>query len=160
MIVAYAESLYDIANMDKVVFRYADRRLGLENKTLIKAFVATVFKKEKQPLGSITYVFCSDEFLLQINRDFLQHDYYTDIITFGISEKGEPVAAEIYISIDRVKDNARSLGESFKNEICRVIFHGALHLCGYKDKKKSEIALMRAKEDQYLRLYQKASANV
>jgi rRNA maturation RNase YbeY len=95
-----------------------------------------------------------------MNKDFLQHDYYTDIITFGLSEKGAPVEAEIYISIDRVKDNARSLSESFKDEICRVIFHGALHLCGYQDKKKSEIALMRAKEDQYLRLYQKASSNV
>jgi probable rRNA maturation factor len=90
-----------------------------------------------------------------MNRDFLQHDYYTDIITFGLSEKGEPVEAEIYISLDRVKDNAATLKTTFKEETLRVIFHGALHLCGYKDKKKSEIALMRSKEDHYLRLFEK-----
>jgi probable rRNA maturation factor len=80
-----------------------------------------------------------------MNRDFLQHDYYTDIITFGLSEKGEPVEAEVYISLDRVKDNAANLETTFKDETLRVIFHGALHLCGYKDKRKSEITLMRRK---------------
>ena len=138
-----------------VFFRYADRQLGLAGKTAIKAFVQSIFKKEKQPLGTVTYVFCSDSFLLAMNRDFLQHDYYTDIITFGLSEKGEPVEAEIYISLDRVKDNAATLGTTYKQETLRVIFHGALHLCGYRDKKKSEIAIMRNKEDQYLRLFEK-----
>jgi rRNA maturation RNase YbeY len=90
-----------------------------------------------------------------MNRDFLQHDYYTDIITFGLSEKNQPIEAEIYISIDRVKDNALSLGVAYKEEMLRVIFHGALHLCGYKDKTKSEISAMRAKEDQYLQLFAK-----
>ena len=93
--------------------------------------------------------------LLQMNRDFLQHDYYTDIITFGLSEKGQPVEAEVYISLDRVKENARIHGATQANETLRVVFHGALHLCGYKDKKKSEITLMRQKEDQYLRLFEK-----
>lgn len=141
--------------MSQVQFRYADQRLSLSGKNTIKAFVAGIFKKEKTALSEITYVFCSDAFLLQMNRDFLQHDYYTDIITFGLSEKGAPVEAEVYISIDRVKDNAANLGTSFRQEALRVIFHGALHLCGYKDKKKSEIALMRQKEDQYLRLFEK-----
>jgi len=141
--------------MSQVQFRYADQRLSLPGKNTIKAFVASIFKKEKTALSQITYVFCSDAFLLQMNRDFLQHDYYTDIITFGLSEKGEPVEAEVYISLDRVKDNAANLGISFRQEILRVIFHGALHLCGYKDKKKSEIALMREKEEQYLRLFEK-----
>ncbi len=106
-------------------------------------------------MSAITYIFCSDEFLLQMNRDFLQHDYYTDIITFGLSEKGEPVEAEVYISLDRVKDNAQTLGITYGEEARRVIFHGALHLCGYKDKKKSEIILMRKKEADYLRLFEK-----
>jgi rRNA maturation RNase YbeY len=145
---------------NKVDFRYADRRLVLGQKTLVKDFVASIFKKEKRPLLCITYIFCSDAFLLQMNNNFLKHDYYTDIITFGLSEKGAPVEAEVYISLDRVKENAQILGVSFKEEICRVIFHGALHLCGYKDKKKSEITQMRAKEDQYLRLYQKRLSNV
>lgn len=141
--------------MSNVYFRYADRSLQMPGKTAVKAFVASIFKKEKMALESITYVFCSDTFLLQMNRNFLQHDYYTDIITFGLSEKGEPVEAEVYISLDRVKDNAANLGLTYRKELLRVIFHGALHLCGYKDKKKSEIALMRQKEDQYLRLFEK-----
>lgn len=90
-----------------------------------------------------------------MNRDFLQHDYYTDIITFGLSEKNQPIEAEIYISIDRVKDNAKTLENNYQQEMLRVIFHGALHLCGFKDKTKSEISVMRAKEDQYLQQYAK-----
>ncbi len=141
--------------MASIQFRSADRQLVLPGKTGLKLFIVSLFRKERVPLESLTYVFCSDAFLLQMNKDFLQHDYYTDIITFGLSEKGMPVEAEIYISIDRVKENAANLGVSFRDEVCRVIFHGALHLCGYKDKKKSEIAGMRSKEDQYLRLYKK-----
>lgn len=139
--------------MKEVTFRYADRKLVLAQKTAIQAFVETIFKKEKKKLAHINYVFCSDAYLLNINRDFLSHDYYTDIITFGLSEPGEPVEAEIYISVDRVKDNAVQLGVSFKEEMLRVIFHGALHLCGYKDKKKSDITLMREKENHYLSTY-------
>ena len=146
--------------MAPIQFRSADRQLQLSGKTRLKSFIASLFKKEKQTLGSLTYVFCSDAFLLRMNRDFLQHDYYTDIITFGLSEKGQPIEAEIYISIDRVKENATTLGITFADEACRVIFHGALHLCGYKDKKKSEIAIMRDKEDQYLRLYKKTIKHV
>jgi probable rRNA maturation factor len=138
-----------------VSFRSADKQLRLADKTGLKEFIKSIFKKEKHALNFITYIFCSDEFLLQMNRDFLQHDYYTDIITFGLSEKGEPVEAEVYISLDRVKDNASTIGTTFKEETLRVIFHGALHLCGYKDKKKSEIALMRSKEAHYLRLFEK-----
>lgn len=141
--------------MSNIQFRSADRSLQLPGRSALKAFIAGIFKKEKQALASITYVFCSDAFLLQMNRDFLQHDYYTDIITFGLSEKGEPVEAEVYISLDRVKDNARNLQQTYRQEIVRVIFHGALHLCGYKDKKKSEIELMRKMEDHYLRLFEK-----
>ncbi len=139
--------------MNSITFRYADRQLSLPHKTAIRSFVATIFKKEKKKLGAINYVFCSDEYLLTINRSFLQHDYYTDIITFGLSEPGEPIEAEIYISVDRVKDNAKQLEVSFKDEMLRVIFHGALHLCGYKDKRKAEISQMRMKEDFYLRKF-------
>jgi probable rRNA maturation factor len=141
--------------MATVEFRSADRTLRLPGKTELKVFIQSIFKKEKHLLSSITYIFCSDEFLLRMNRDFLKHDYYTDIITFGLAAKGEPVEAEVYISLDRVKDNAANLETSFKEETLRVIFHGALHLCGYKDKRKSEITLMREKEEQYLRLFEK-----
>lgn len=142
--------------MAKINFRSGDRTFSFPNKTLLKAFIEKLIKKEAGVLTNIDYVFCSDEFLLQMNRDFLQHDYYTDIITFGLSEKNQPIEAEIYISIDRVKDNAKTLENNYQQEMLRVIFHGALHLCGFKDKTKSEISTMRAKEDQYLQLFAKS----
>lgn len=139
--------------MNRIIFRYADRQLSLPQKTATRSFVETLFRKEKKKIAGINYVFCSDEYLLNINRSFLQHDYYTDIITFDLSEPGEPIEAEIYISIDRVKDNAQQVGVSFRDEMLRVIFHGALHLCGYKDKKRADVLLMRKKEDDYLRSF-------
>ncbi|WP_366206997.1 rRNA maturation RNase YbeY [Flavihumibacter sp. CACIAM 22H1] len=112
-----------------------------------------LFKKEKKSLELLNYIFCTDEYLLDINRSFLQHDYYTDIITFELAEKGEPTQGEVYISIDRVRDNAKLHGQSFQRELHRVIFHGALHLCGYRDKTKKEETLMRQKEEEYLSYY-------
>lgn len=101
-------------------------------------------------LTSLNYIFCTDKFLLNINRKYLDHDDYTDIISFDLSsDKGE-VEGEIYISLDRVKDNAKKFGRSFKEEVARVLFHGALHLCGYKDKTKSQKKQMREKETYYL----------
>lgn len=148
----------DTLAMATIQFRSADRSLILPGKTRLKAFIGKIFTKEHYKIHCITYIFCSDAFLLQMNQDFLQHDYYTDIITFALSEKGQPIEAEIYISINRVKDNAQTLGVTFAQEMLRVIFHGALHLCGYRDKKKSEIAIMRSKEDQYLLLFEKDKA--
>lgn len=141
--------------MGSVDFRSADRSLRIPGKTPLKTFIQSIFRKEGKALGSITYVFCSDHFLLQMNRNFLKHDYYTDIITFGLSEKGQPVEAEVYISLDRVRENAHTHGSTYRGEALRVMFHGVLHLCGYKDKRKSEITIMREKEAQYLRLFEK-----
>lgn len=141
--------------MATVSFHSADRRLQLSNRTLLKLFIENIFTKEKKQMVSLRYIFCSDEYLLQINKDFLQHDFYTDIISFNLSDPGQPVEAEVYISVDRVKENAIEHGEVYRQELLRVIFHGALHLCGYKDKRKSEIAVMRKKEEQYLRLFEK-----
>lgn len=141
--------------MSKVVFHSADSAVPLKQRTLLKRFIESLFRREKKSLSSIHYIFCSDEYLLQINRDFLKHDYYTDIISFGLSEPGQPLEAEIYISVDRVRDNAKALDQPFSKEILRVLFHGALHLCGYGDKKKSEITNMREREDHYLRLFEK-----
>lgn len=112
-----------------------------------------LFKKEKKKLANLNYIFCSDEYLLAINRDFLQHDYYTDIVTFELNDPGTPISGEIYISIDRIRDNAKNLEESFTRELHRVIFHGALHLCGYRDKTQEEEKLMRKMEDKYLSSY-------
>lgn len=139
--------------MANITFQSADRSLTLPNKTAIKTFIASLIKREGKKLASINYVFCSDAFLLDINQRFLQHDYYTDIITFGLSEPGMPIEAEIYISVDRVKDNAKREASSFRMEMLRVILHGALHLCGYKDKTVKQAAEMRNMEDAYLQLY-------
>lgn len=128
---------------------------SLKNRQSLKAFLQSLFKKEGVKLNSLQYIFCSDKYLLEINCQYLNHDYYTDIITFNLSDKPVPVNGEIYISIDRVKDNAQNFNTSFKQELHRVIFHGALHLCGYKDKTAKEEKLMREKEDHYIKLYLK-----
>src|SRR5690348_1821471 len=114
-----------------VHFHFLKGSSSLPHRTRLKAFITSLFKKERYSLEAIHYIFCSDSYLLEINRQHLQHDYYTDIITFGLSDPGQPVNAEVYISIDRVKDNARQFNTSIKEELHRVIFHGALHLCGY-----------------------------
>ena len=120
----------------------------------LKSFITGIFKTERKKLNQLTYIFCSDDYLLQINRQFLNHDYYTDIISFDMSEyPGAPIQGEIYISIDRVKENASIQHNSIEQELHRVIFHGALHLCGYKDKEKKQQQQMRAKEDYYLSRY-------
>ena len=141
--------------MQQVRFNYADiNSITLTKKKEVKLLIANIFKQEGKELQYIDYIFCSDEYLLNINRSFLHHDYYTDIITFDLSEN-KGIIGEVYISADRVKDNAITLQSTFSQEMLRVIFHGALHLCGYKDKKKSEITLMRGKEDYYLRSFEK-----
>ncbi len=139
--------------MPTIKFNYADRQLSLPNKKQLKAFIASIFQKEAVQLSSLNYIFCSDEFILDINKSHLQHDYYTDIITFPLQEEGEAVEGEIYISLERVADNAIKENQPLINETLRVLFHGALHLCGYKDKTKNEIATMRQKEDYYIQTY-------
>lgn len=102
-------------------------------------------------IDNLNIIFCSDEYLLNMNKDFLQHDYYTDIITFELSEKNAPsIQAELYISLDRVTDNATQLQVSIKQELHRVIFHGLLHLLGFKDKTKKDQEQMRTMEEQFL----------
>ena len=138
--------------MSKVKFHYADVRFSYNRKTELKNFVETLFKKEKKELVSLDYIFCSDEYLLQINQSHLNHDTYTDIITFDLSE-GDGTIGEVYISIDRVKENAQKFNSSFSSELLRVVFHGALHLCGYKDKKKEDVVIMREKEEEYIEIF-------
>ena len=141
--------------MPSVQFRNADQLFSFPNKTALKTFIAKLFKREKRKLASLTYVFCSDEFLLQINRDHLKHDFYTDIITFDLSEQPQETIGEIYISLERIRDNAKTHQTSLKEETLRVLFHGALHLCGYQDKSNGHIKQMRTKEAEYIALYLK-----
>lgn len=131
-------------------FHFADTKSSLPPRRKLKAFLIDLFVSEETPLNQLDYVFCSDPYLRNINITYLDHDYSTDIITFPLSEKGEPVQGEVYISIDTVKDNASRFNTTFNNELLRVIFHGALHLCGYKDKSSKDQKLMTKMEDLYL----------
>lgn len=140
---------------NSIHFFYQDVQFGFPNRTFLKGFLKKLFAKEQTPLQSLNVIFCTDEELLSINARFLNHHYYTDIITFPLSQKGDPVEAELYISIDRVRDNARLNKTSIKQELHRVIFHGCLHLTGYNDKSSQEIKIIREREDHYLRLYAK-----
>ena len=142
--------------MSSVQFSNADNHYKPTGKRKLKTFVVDMCLNEGKRVRSLDYVFCSDEYLLGLNNDFLNHDYYTDVITFDLgSPEDNEITGEIYISIDRVKENAKSLENGFKEELLRVILHGALHMCGYKDKTKSESKLMRSKEEHYLLLFEK-----
>lgn len=107
-----------------------------------------ILSEGKKP-GEINYIFCDDEYLLQVNREYLKHDYYTDVITFDYV-KGKTISGDIFVSLPRIFDNAQTLSKDFESEFFRVLAHGLLHLCGYKDKTDEEIAEMRSKEDYYL----------
>lgn len=139
--------------MSEIRFFFPYKQVNLPNRRPLKRFIEKLFKREKHRFEYLHYVFCSDDYLLQINKDFLDHNYYTDIITFNLGSTPGIIEGEIYISIDRVKENAASMNKSFQNELHRVIFHGALHLCGYNDKLKGEIITMRKAEDRLLALY-------
>lgn len=130
-------------------------KIDLRERNRLRLSLLTLFKKEHRKLVDLQYIFCSDEYLLDINRRFLDHDFYTDIITFPLSEPRQPVVAEIYISVDRVRDNALNFGNPVKSELLRVIFHGALHLCGYGDKTAAQQAKMRQLEEKYLEFHRK-----
>jgi len=134
-------------------FHFPGTRAPLKSRQQLKGFIRNVFSREKTPLASLDFIFCTDEHLLKINQEFLKHDYYTDIVTFSLSGKNEPITGEIYISIDRVRYNAFNLAQYYYLELHRVIFHGCLHLCGYKDKTQKEVSRMREKENELLNRY-------
>ncbi|MES2558642.1 MAG: rRNA maturation RNase YbeY [Bacteroidota bacterium] len=138
--------------ISEISFNSVDSTYTVRNKNLIRDWVTLAIKREKKAIGEISFNFCSDEYLLSINKEHLSHDYYTDIITFDFCENGI-ISGDIYISTDRVKDNAKTEGKTIGNELNRVIIHGVLHLCGYKDKKPADARLMREKEDFYLSLF-------
>jgi probable rRNA maturation factor len=137
----------------RIAFHYMADLFPLRNRTGLKDFIAQLLKREGRRVDHINYIFCSDEEILRVNKLYLDHNFYTDIITFELSAKGDPLLADIYISIDRVRENAVTYGNSFTRELYRVLFHGALHLCGYKDKGKKDIEVMRSKEEEYLNMY-------
>lgn len=139
--------------MQKIQFYAHDRNPVLKERKRLKKFIVNLFIIENRLLDNLTYIFCSDEHLLSINVKFLKHDFYTDVITFELGSNQKETSGEVYLSIDRIRDNAKNEGTSFNEELHRVIFHGALHLCGYNDKTKPDLLTMRAMEDKYLNLY-------
>jgi rRNA maturation RNase YbeY len=131
--------------------------VGLKDRLKLKKFLARLFKKEGRSLSELQYIFCSDQYLLAINRQYLDQNSYTDIITFDLSESGQAINAEIYISVDRIRENALEYDSSVKKELHRVMFHGALHLCGYEDKTVGQKQEMRKMEEKYLKLYERST---
>jgi len=137
-----------------ITFHTEDIKFSLKNKTILKKWISSVIEKKKRKPGDLNFIFCSDEHLLGINRQYLNHDTYTDIITFDYSKEDVklPVSGDIFISIDRVKENAGKFSKSFENELHRIIIHGTLHLLGYKDKTKAAKQEMTMEEDKCLKL--------
>lgn len=121
----------------------------LKSETQLSDWISTSVLEEKKRLGELNYIFCDDDYLLRINQDFLNHDTLTDIISFDYSV-GNELHGDIYISIDRVRENAKDYNVSFDEELARVMIHGVLHYCGYKDKTDDDQFIMTSKEDYYL----------
>lgn len=138
---------------DAIHFHYLVERFRFTQRNELKQFLVKQFRREGKRLAAVNYVFCSDAYLLDINRQYLKHDTYTDIITFELSPKTQPLVADVYISLERVKENAIKYCTPFADELQRVIFHGALHLCGYKDKTEKDAATMRLMEERWLKAY-------
>lgn len=133
-----------------IAFYSADTPIPLRNRGLVRTWLQELAETHEHELAGLSYVFCSDEHLLTMNRSFLSHDYYTDIITFPLDETPAVVSGECYISVDRVRDNAKQLGVTFAEELHRVMAHGLLHLLGYGDKSPAEERSMRQEENKAL----------
>jgi rRNA maturation RNase YbeY len=136
-----------------IQFFFAGAKIALSERKRLKAFIKGMLKREKRKLISLSIIFCKDKYLLEINRQYLGHDYYTDIITFNLAEDNEIIEGEIYISVDRIRENALINVVTTNHELHRVIFHGILHLCGYMDKLKSAKDTMTRQENQMLQKY-------
>ena len=135
-----------------ITFNIEDADPKLKNKRLLKSWIAKVADSYGLKTGDLTYVFCSDDRILDVNKEFLQHDYYTDIITFDYCE-GDTISGDMYISVDTVRSNSELFSTSFINEMHRVIIHGVLHLCGLKDKAPDDEKKMREAEAKALAMW-------
>lgn len=134
-----------------ISFHSVDIDYRIKHKMLLKQWIGDAICSENRIPGNLNIILCSDEYLLGMNKQFLQHDYYTDIITFDYTDKLK-IAGDLYISIDRVLDNAQKNHVPTNTELYRVVIHGVMHLVGYKDKTKSEASVIRKKEDEYLKI--------
>jgi probable rRNA maturation factor len=124
----------------------------LSNEDVYSDWIEKVIVSERKSLGELSYIFCDDDYLLEINQQYLDHDTLTDIISFDYTE-GDVISGDIFISVERVQDNANDLNIPFEEELKRVLIHGVLHYCGYKDKSESDEVLMRSKEDEKIKMF-------
>jgi len=136
-----------------VHFYFEKVGLTLKERGKLKYFINSLVAKEKKNLNNLNYIFCNDNTLLEINRKYLNHNFYTDVISFDLSSSRKEILADIYISVDRIRENAKSFKITMEEELHRVMLHGLLHLCGYNDKTEVQRQLIRKKEDFYLNLY-------
>lgn len=134
---------------DKVIYNVEDVDFQLVNEISLSSWVEKTIETEGATLSAVSYIFCSDDYLHQMNVEYLNHDTLTDVITFPYNDN--PIEGDIFISIERVKDNAQDLNIAFNDELHRVMIHGVLHLCGYSDETDEQEAEMRQKEDEYLK---------
>lgn len=139
--------------MSKINFFQEEVSFTLKHKKILKHWISTIIHKAGHSFESINFIYCSDNYLLQINKDYLDHDYYTDIITFDNTEdEALPIDSDIFISIDRVKENAQQLNTPYQDELHRVMIHGVLHLLGHEDKTEEHKVEMRKSEEASLSL--------
>ena len=143
-----------------ISFQTEDTAFKLKNKIRLKQWINAVIEKKKRKAGDIAFIFCSDAYLLTINQQYLNHNTYTDIITFDYSKENTrlPVSGDIFISIERVKENALKYSGTFDNELNRILIHGILHLLGHADKTKADKAEMTKQEENCLKLFKKMSS--
>ena len=134
-----------------IIFNYENDFL-LEDESVYQDWISRIIQSENKSEGEINYIFCDDEYLININNEYLNHDTYTDIISFDYSV-GELIQGDIFVSTERVTENAIEFNVPFENEIKRVLSHGILHYCGYKDKSEDDAKLMRQKEDEKIALF-------
>ena len=137
-------------------FFFETKNLKIKNKTKVRSLIKSLCLKENKKLGFINCVFCSDKYLVEINKKYLKNDYYTDIITFDHKEAEDNVEGDLYISAERIKENAKNFRVTTEEELVRVVIHGVLHLIGYKDKSKKEKVIMTQKENKYISLYKES----
>ncbi len=133
-----------------ISFHYLEKPLQDFDQLQASTWIKDVIEKEKKQVGTITVIFCNDEYLMEMNQKYLEHDTFTDIITFDYSNGSSEISGDLFISTERVAENAIQLGVLFDEELHRVIIHGVLHLIGYNDKEREDIKRMRRKEDYYL----------
>jgi len=129
-----------------------ETKFYLDDETYYSDWISRILKKEAVLLGNLSYIFCDDKYLLKINNEYLNHDTFTDIITFDYTD-GDVISGDIFISVERVKENASEFNVKFLNELIRVMSHGVLHLIGYKDKNDQDAKIMRDKENQMIELF-------